>query len=165
MIVLNDSPCERIRKLILNNFLFSRKQGCSSSNYPAQSTLPSTAVPYPPEHTVYSHNYPSEPGFSGAVIHPPQNDDVPPTFMSAPSLHHEPPMAATSVPQPVPPPVYNVPPPVPMGYPGQLAPFISINEFSSTENKFSQPFHCTEKVQDSPQVPPPPKISQVIRFS
>ncbi|PNF32940.1 hypothetical protein B7P43_G01860 [Cryptotermes secundus] len=134
-------------------------EGRSSSNYPAQGT---TALPYPPDHTVYSHNYPSEPGFSGALIQHPQND-VPPTFVSAPSLHHEPPsvppvMAPTSVPLPVPPPVYNVPPPVPTGYPGQLAPFISISEFPSTENTLSQPFHYTEK--DSPQVPPPPKISQ-----
>jgi hypothetical protein len=52
-----------------------------------------------------------------------------------------------------------------MGYPGQLAPFISISEFPSTENLLNEPFHCTEKVQDSPEVPPPPKISQVIKFS
>jgi hypothetical protein len=74
-------------------------------------------------------------------------------------------MAPTSVPLPVPPPAYNMPPPVPMGCPGQPAPFVSISEFPSTENRYSQPFHSTEKVQGYPQVPPPPKISQVIRFS
>jgi hypothetical protein len=52
-----------------------------------------------------------------------------------------------------------------MEYHGQLAPFINISEFPSTENMLRQPFHCTENVQDSPEVPPPPKISQVIKFS
>jgi hypothetical protein len=139
--------------LILHNFLFSLKQGYSSGIYPAQSTFSSTVVPYPSDHTVYSHNYPSEPGFSGAVIQPPQNHVVPQV------------MAPTFVPLPVPPPVYNMPPSLPLGCPGQPAPFVSINEFPSTENRFSQPFHSTEKMQDYPQVPPPPKISQVIKFS
>jgi hypothetical protein len=88
--------------------------------------------------------------------------------VSAASLHHDPSQvkAPTSVPLPVPPPVYNMPRPgQPAPFTGQPAPFIGINEYPSTENRFSQPFRSTGKLKDYPQVPPPPKISQVIKFS
>jgi hypothetical protein len=71
----------------------------------------------------------------------------------------------TPVPQPVPPPVYNVPPPaLPVEHTDTVAPFVVSTELSSVENVFSQLLHDSEKSEVSPKVPPPPRISQVIKF-
>jgi hypothetical protein len=61
--------------------------------------------------------------------------------------------------------VYNVlPPALPLEHTDTVAPFIANTELSSIENVFSQLLHDTEKSEDSPKVPPPPRISQVIKF-
>jgi hypothetical protein len=64
--------------------------------------------------------------------------------------------------------VYTVPPPVavpsvPFGFTGQPAPFSFSSEFASPEDVFSRALCSSEKSEDPPQVPPPPKISQVIK--
>jgi len=151
--------------------LFASLQGYNTSSHPALSTFPPTTVPFPADPTLYS--YPSEPGFSGAVPQPPSPDNqtVPPSFGSAPPHHLElppaPPVKPTAhILPPVPAAVYGAPPsPAPLGFIGQPATLSYSSEFPSPEKVFNRALHTIEKSQDPLQVPPPPKISQVIKFS
>jgi hypothetical protein len=129
------------------------------------------AVHYPADPTLYSHAYPPEPGFSGTATQLPPDNIVRPSFGSAPPHHLEPPPPGTPVvaPTPAPAPVYNVlppgVPPMPVGFTGQPAPFSFSSEIPSPENALNRALHGIEKPQDPPEVPPPPKISQVIKVS
>lgn len=152
--------------------LFALLQCYNPSSHPAPSTYTPAAVHYPADPTAYSHSYPPGPGFSATVTQPPPPDNniAPPSFGSAPPHHLEPPLVPSVMPPtPVAPPVYTVPPPVavppiPVGFTGQPAPFSFSSEFSLPKDVFSQALCSSEKPQDPLQVPPPPKISQVIKF-